>query len=134
MSPRAVAIVVAVVDVDRKGFPHITSLWFRFRQGRFWCCTQQQSAVCRNVHRDSRVGFEVAVNEPPYRGASGKGTARICEGDREDTKALLNELMDQYLGDRDPKLKAWLLSRVATEAIIEVIPTHLPSWDFRNPG
>ncbi len=43
-----------------------------------------------------------------------------------------HELMDQYLGDRDPTLKAWLLSRVATEAIIELIPTHLTSWDFRN--
>lgn len=114
--------------LDRDGFPHITSLWFFLRNGRLLCCTQEQSLVCRHLRRDPRVGFEVAVNEPPYFGVSGRGEARIVGGDPTE---LLGDLMHHYLRERDAKLKAWLLSRIATEVTIEVSPSHLTSWDFR---
>lgn len=120
---------VRLSALDSDGFPHITSLWFRFHGGRFLCCTQEQSLVCRHLRRDPRVGFEVAVNEPPYFGVSGRGEARIVEGDATE---LLTELMRHYLNERDAKLKSWLLSRITTEVTIEVSPLRLTSWDFRS--
>lgn len=118
-----------ISSLSADGFPHITSLWFQFHGGRFLCCTQQQSVVCTQVGRAPRVGFEVAVNEPPYYGVSGQGEARILEGD---VATLLNGLIDRYLQGRDERLKAWLLSRIATEAIIEITPRRITSWDFRH--
>ena len=118
-----------VSSVSAKGYPHITSLWFRFIAGRFWCCTQQRAVVCRQVLRDPRVGFEVAVNDPPYFGVRGQGDAEIVQADATE---LLNELCDRYLGDSNARLKAWLLSRIATEAMIAITPRRLTSWDFRR--
>jgi hypothetical protein len=111
------------------GYPQITSLWFALREQRLWCCTQGNSVVSRHIQRDGRAGFEVAVNDPPYYGISGYGHARIVDGDATE---LLTQLVDAQLGERDPKLKAWLLSRVASEAIVEITPVHITSWDFRK--
>jgi hypothetical protein len=36
----------------------------------------------------------------------------------------------RYLEGRDHKLKAWLMSRLATEVILEITPQRLTSWDF----
>jgi hypothetical protein len=85
--------------------------------------------VCKQVQRDRRVGFEVAVNEPPYCGVSGQGEAKILS---DDPTELLDGLTDRYLENRDAPLKAWLLSRIATEAIIEVTPIRMTTWDFRR--
>jgi nitroimidazol reductase NimA-like FMN-containing flavoprotein (pyridoxamine 5'-phosphate oxidase superfamily) len=116
-------------SLNTKGFPQITSLWFSFHGGRFLCCSQRQSVVCKQVQRDRRVGFEVAVNEPPYCGVSGQGEAKILS---DDPTELLDGLTDRYLENRDAPLKAWLLSRIATEAIIEVTPIRMTTWDFRR--
>ena len=118
-----------ISTVNAKGYPQITSLWFSFRHGQFLCCTQPESLVCRHIRANSRVGFEIAVNDPPYLGVSGQGDARIVEGD---TNALLQELTSRYLKDRDPRLKDWLISRAATEVIIAMEPQRITSWDFRQ--
>ena len=120
---------IRIASVGAKGYPQITSLWFVFQESRFFCCTQPQSLVCRQLRANARVGFEIAANEPPYFGISGQGDARVVTGD---PKALLHTLTDRFLEGRDPKLKAWLLSRSATEAIIEVEPERITSWDFRK--
>jgi nitroimidazol reductase NimA-like FMN-containing flavoprotein (pyridoxamine 5'-phosphate oxidase superfamily) len=118
-----------ISSINARGYPQITSLWFVFREDRFFCCTQPQSLVCKQIRANARVGFEVAVNEPPYFGISGQGDARVVTGDAAE---LLDALTDRYLEGRDPELKAWLLSRSATEAIIEIAPGRITSWDFRK--
>jgi hypothetical protein len=49
---------------------------------------------------------------------------------QEDASALLETLAAHYLEGRDHKLKAWLMSRLATEVILEITPQRLTSWDF----
>ena len=118
-----------LASVDDQGYPQITSLWYTIREGTFLCCTQPQSVIARQLRSNPRVGLEVAVNEPPYRGVSGQGDARIVEGD---AMGLLSELAERYLPGQDGDLKKWLLSRADTEVILEVKPQHLTSWDFRS--
>lgn len=115
--------------VDERGFPHITSLWFQYANGRFLCCTQRSAVVCRHLVRNARVGFEVAVCAPPYHGLSGQGEAAIVHFN---AAPLLTTLIEHYLQGRDPPLRQWLLSRLATEVVIEIVPRRLTSWDFRR--
>lgn len=116
-----------VSSIDASGFPHITSLWFLYRDGRLYCCTQRQAVISRHLQVNPRVGVELAVNAPPYQGISGTGTARVlAEGAAE----LLHTLIDRYLEGRDARLRQWLLSRVASEVVIEITPQRLTSWDF----
>lgn len=117
-----------LASMDDQGYPQITSLWYLIRNGCLLCCTQPQSVIARQLLSNPRVGLEVAVNDPPYRGVSGQGDARVVQGD---AQALLSELAERYLPGRDPDLKKWLLSRAETEVILEVTPRHLTSWDFR---
>ena len=118
-----------VSSLNAKGFPHITSLWFRHLNGRLYCCTQQDALVCRHLQANPKMGFEVAVSAPPYYGISGQGVARIL---REDAGELLGTLADRYLAGRDQSLRHWLLSRLATEVIVEITPLRVTSWDFRR--
>ncbi|MGE0487240.1 MAG: hypothetical protein AB7Q81_24010 [Gammaproteobacteria bacterium] len=118
-----------VSSLGADGFPQVTSLWFRLEAGRFLCCTQRGSLLARNVVRDGRVGFELAVNEPPYLGISGSADACLLD---DDPAPLLTALADHYLGERDAPLRDWLLSRVATEVVVALTPRRITSWDFRG--
>jgi hypothetical protein len=124
---RANPLPLRLSTLDAAGFPHVTSLWTRLEDGALWCCTQRSALLCRHLAREPRVGFEYAVSDPPYRGFSGQGRAGIVAGD---AATLLAGLADRYLGNRDPGLRRWLLSRVATEAIVRIVPTRVTSWDF----
>ncbi len=118
-----------VSSLDSNGFPHITSLWFRYAAGRIFCCTQQGAVIARHLRHNARVGFELAVNQPPYFGLSGHGEAHIVP---EDASAWLEQMIDHYLEGRDPGLRQWLFSRIATEVVIEIAPRRITSWDFRR--
>ena len=116
-----------VSSIDAEGFPHITSLWFLYRAGRFYCATQRQALVCQHLRHNPRVGLELAVNAPPYQGVSGTGTAQVLATGAAD---LLDTLIERYLEGRDRRLGQWLRSRVASEVVLEITPQRLTSWDF----
>lgn len=116
-----------IATTDAAGYPHVTSLWFEFADGRFLCCTQRTALVARHLRVRPQAGFEIAVNEPPYRGLSGQADAALVDVD---ALALLERLTARYLEGRDPKLRRWLLSRAATEVVIELQPRRITSWDF----
>lgn len=116
-----------LATVNAAGFPQVTSLWFAFTGGALWCCTQQNSLVSKHIQREGRVGFEVAVNEPPYLGVSGYGTAQVLH---EDATELLKTLAARYLSSGNTSLQHWLMSRIATEVVIKIVPRHVTSWDF----
>lgn len=118
-----------IATMDAQGFPHITSLWYRYTAGRLFCCTQRSAVIARHLKHSARVGFELAVNQPPYFGVSGHGEAVILT---QDATALLEQMVEHYLEGRDPGLRTWLLSRIATEVVIEITPLCITSWDFRR--
>lgn len=126
---RGSQLPLRVATMDADGFPHITSLWFHLAVDRLFCCTQQSALVARHLKHNAQVGFELAVSHPPYHGLSGQGTATIVV---EDARARLDRLIAHYLEDRDPGLRNWLLSRIATEVVIEIVPLRITSWDFRR--
>ncbi len=113
--------------VDDDGYPHVTSLWYLPVDGELLCCTQGSAVLCRHLRHNPRVGFEVAVSAPPYRGLSGQAQAAIVE---RAAAPLLKDLMDRYLDGRDERLRRWLLSRIDTEVVIALRLRRVTSWDF----
>lgn len=115
---------LAVLAAD--GHPRVVSLWFEREGALLWCATQQDAYVARAIARDGRVGFEIAGDDGPYRGARGWGRAQL----RPDRGAqVLRSLMARYVGPGDP-LEERLLAQVATEVAIEIVPDRWFSWDF----
>ena len=107
--------------------PLVQSLWFLPRGVELWCCTQRTSVLARRLSKDDRVGFEIAADDPPYRGVRGTGVARLTD---EDVETTLRSLITRYQGSETSSLGAWLLSRIDNEVAIRIEPRTLASWDY----
>ncbi|WP_254839494.1 pyridoxamine 5'-phosphate oxidase family protein [Natronomonas marina] len=103
------------------------SLWFRYRDGAFHCATGADADVVEYLEADSGVAFEVSDNDPPYRGVRGAGTATV---DPDEGKALLEDLLERYLGGTDNALADRLLVDEREEVHVRIDPTRLYTWDF----
>lgn len=125
LSETALPCRLACVTAD--GFPHVTSLWSLYRDGELLFSVQRSAMLSSWLQENPRCGFEVAVNEPPYAGVRGRGTASVKPA-TDDT--VLRALIDRFLGDDNPDLARWLLSRTATEMTITVRPHWVTAWDY----
>ena len=121
---RSFPIRLAVQGED--GFPHIISLWFQYRDGSFYSVTHESAWVLRQLEVNNQVGFEIATNKPPYKGIRGIGYISVFP--LEDN--LLEELIDNYLGNQDSDLARWLLSRKKDEMVIRIKPNNISHWDY----
>lgn len=120
-------IPIRLACSDADGTPLISSLWFLLKDEQLWCATQASSLVASLLARDGRCGFEIAGDQPPYRGVRGQGQATLLP-DLE--LRVLGELVDRYVGNRDTKFARWLLSRREPELAIRIEPEWITSWDF----
>jgi hypothetical protein len=102
-------------------------MWFTWDGTALWCATQRQALVVTRLGRDPRVGFEVAADSPPYRGVRGSGRATVVP---ERGESVLRGLLQRYQGGDSTPLARWLLSRVADEVALRVVPTSLTTWDY----
>lgn len=115
--------------VGKDGFPRVVSVWYLADGLKFFCVSHRESQLVKLLAANERVGFEVAPNEPPYHGVRGQGTAALSPlGDRE----TLDRLIDRYLGDAQSSVANWLLSRKAEEVVIQITPSRLFAWDYRE--
>lgn len=115
--------------VDEQGCPIICSVWFNFDpdSANIYCVSHENSHLVKLLKAAGCCGFEVAPNEPPYRGVRGKAEVEVLSGSAEE---LLNNLIEDYLGNTDSKLAKWLLGRSAKERVIRITPTWITAWDY----
>lgn len=109
------------------GWPIVLSLWYLFEDGRFFCATPQKARVVTYLSADSRCGFEVASDLPPYCGVRGPALARI---DEESGVQVLTKLLHRYLGGIDNPLAQDLLNRQVPEVAITLEPQDFHVWNF----
>ena len=110
-----------------RSFPLVQSVWYSFDGSRLWCCTQEDSLLAKRLRRNPVCGFEVAADDPPYRGVRGHGVAQFHP---EMARGILPGLIEKYLGDGDSSLARWLRSRVDDEVAIAIGELNVASWDY----
>lgn len=110
-------------------FPLICSVWFEYEAGRIVCVSHKDSKLARLLQKEQRCGFEIAPNEPPYRGVRGKANIVV---EKEGVESRLTRLIERYLGDTNQSLANWLLSRVVDEYAFILEPAWVTSWDYGN--
>lgn len=120
-------IPVRLAAVTRTGWPLVVSLWYLYENGRLYCATQKTAKIVTHLSREPRCAFEVAGDQPPYRGVRGQGKARISPGRGLE---ILTRLLERYLGGTSSSLAKRLLARSADEVVIEIEPITLATWDF----
>lgn len=115
------------LSVMHRDAPLICSLWYLYEDGRLWCATQADALLARAVAHEAACGFEVANNDPPYRGVRGQGRVRLHEQGGLET---LERLVRRYLGATDTGFAAWLLNRGDPEVALSVEPDWITAWDY----
>ena len=111
------------------GFPVVLSLWFLRDGDDLLAAVHRDSRIARRLEADRRCAFEIASNDPPYRGVRGQANAeRLSDG----AERLLRTLLTRYLGSTDSKLGAFLLSRANEELVIRLRPRTMSSWDYTD--
>lgn len=121
-------IPVRLAAVMPSQWPVIVSLWFVPLEGSLWCATQGTAKIVEYLRSDSRCAFEVAPEEPPYRGIRGRAIATLHPARGEE---VLKILLRRYLGGTDSPLARTLLAKSGTEVAVEIKPLSVSSWDYR---
>lgn len=109
------------------GFPVILSLWFLPEGDDLLAAVHQDARIVKRLQTDSRCAFEIAPNEPPYLGVRGRANAVLEE---EGGGALLERLLERYLGSSDSDLGRFLLARADEELVVRLRPSRIASWDY----
>ena len=123
----ATTIPLRLSTVSPSGFPIVVSLWFASDENVIWCATSKVAKVVRFLTANEKCGFEVAADQPPYRGIRGQARATILP---ERGQEILVRLIDRYLENREERLARWLLSRADGEVAIRLDPIRIQSWDY----
>lgn len=110
------------------GFPTVTPLWFLWQEGVLWAASKPDAGIVRLLRKDGRCAFDISVETPPYYGIRGQGKASVLP----DGLAVLQTLLDRYVGEEKPGFRAWLLARSQDECAIRIEPARMTSWDFRQ--
>lgn len=123
----ASVIPVRLACVAPSGWPLVVSLWFAREDDELVCATQRSSSLVRALEASPRCAFEVAGEQPPYRGVRGRAHVRI---EPDDDLATLAALVLRYQGSTDGSLARRLLGRTTPEVRLRLDPTELTSWDY----
>lgn len=63
--------------VDRSGHPHITPIWFIWRNQTFVVCARADSFKVKAITAHPRVALSIDTQTPPYRSVRARGAAEI---------------------------------------------------------
>ena len=119
-----IPIRISVLDDE---YPLICSVWFECLDEKLVIVSHEDSKLAKTLLRQRKCGFEIATNDPPYKGVRGKADVVAEAEGSEDT---LRRVIQRYLGGTNQKLASWLLSRVEHEVKFTLHPTWVTSWDY----
>ena len=118
-------IRLAVIDDD--GFPIVCSLWFILNDDHILCASHASAKIIRVLKKNPNCAFEVSINEMPYKGVRGKAIASL---EKDSDGLVLGRLLERYVGNSQPSLTKWLLSRRQDEYAIRLEIKTMSTWDF----
>lgn len=124
LSTSVIPLRVASIGADG---PLVQSIWFVYDDDALWGCTQAEAVLARRLAREPRCGFEVAADDPPYRGVRGQGTVTILPDRAAD---VLPRLLERYQGTTRTGLGTWLLSRLDSEVALRISDLRVTSYDY----
>ena len=110
---------VRLASISSNGFPLISTLWFLYEGGLFWCITQQRTLLRRNLAADPRCAFEVTLQDQRFKLIRGQGLATLDLADG----ARVTELMiSRYIKDQNGPTAASMRAQIPTEYAIAIKP------------
>ena len=125
-------IPIMLCCISESGYPLIVSLMYVYMDEKFFCATQGTSKLVKSLKMNSRCGFEIARDSPPYLGIRGYGNVTIIENLGE---KILRMLLQRYFeGKESSQLYKFLLSEnhLKTEVALVIHPIRVVEWDYSS--
>jgi nitroimidazol reductase NimA-like FMN-containing flavoprotein (pyridoxamine 5'-phosphate oxidase superfamily) len=120
-------IPIRIAFTNPKGTPSIISLWYEQIDSKIYCATQKSAKIVSYLRKNPVCGFEIASDQPPYKGSRGEGTVKILESRG---KEILEILIEKYLGKKESKLSRYLKNNSEKEVVIEINPQKISNYDY----
>jgi hypothetical protein len=120
-------IPIRIGFIKPNGAPSIISLWYIDINGKIYCATQKTAKILHYLENKPTCGFEIAGDQPPYKGSRGEGTVKIIPSKGPE---ILKMLIKKYLGDKESKLSKFLTSHSKNEIAIEITPKKIFHYDY----
>ena len=120
-------IPMRLAGATPSGDPLVLSLWFLPLDGTLWCACNRNAYMARMLRTNPKCAFEIAGDQPPYRGIRGKGNASLHDDMGPD---ILARLMARYGIGATSRLGRFLTQRPEDETAICIVPRSLMSWDY----
>ncbi len=123
----SVCIPLRLSCKTESGWPYILSLWFLYQNEKIYCATQESSRVVAYLLNNPKCAFEVAADDPPYCGVRAQAIANV---NKTLGVAILEQLLQRYLGGLESSLAKELLSMRDQEVAIVLDPVSVYKWDY----
>lgn len=125
-----------VATIGKDGAPHLTTVWFGIRDGKFLFETYGKSQKVVNLRRDNRIAL-LAEDGDTYdmlRGVSINGTAEIIDENPALTEAMGFLMRIHFKGRPEADLEQMTEQMARKRIVVSVTPEKLMSWDHRKLG
>jgi hypothetical protein len=126
---RDIVIPLRLSCVSASGWPVVLSLLYLYRDGLFYCATQENARVVGYLRREPRCAFEIASDQPPYCGVRGQGMVTL---DSQMGPEILQHLLIRYLGSTESPLAQRLLAQSQYEVAIIIQPSKVFTWNYTS--
>ena len=123
----AAVIPMRLAAVGPTGWPLIVSLWFLRHGDEILAATRPSSTLVAFLTQEPKCGFEIAGDEPPYKGVRGRAEVIV---DDHAGGPVLEMLLTKYLGGTSSPLAKTLMGNAADEVCLRLQPRSIISWDF----
>lgn len=120
-------IPIRIGFIKSNGYPSIISLWYIDIDGKIYCATQKTAKIIQYLETNPSCGFEIASDQPPYKGSRGEGIVKIIPSKGPE---ILNLLIKKYLGEKESTLSKFLRGHSQNEIAIEITPTKIFHYDY----
>ena len=122
-----IKIPIRIAFVKPDGTPSIISLWYEQVGDKIYCATKRTAKIVSYLQSNSKCGFEIAADKPPYKGTRGTGHVKIIESRGQE---ILKILMKKYLGSKESTLSKYLNANLDNEVALEILPQNIFSYDY----
>lgn len=119
MRDRAIAHVATLTP---DGEPHVTPMWFHYRNGEFWFISPRHADKIKHIEQDARVAVSISDTQLPYRAVMARGKATVVDDDT--ARRLTEELQKKYIG-ADTELP---FTDETENVAIRLSVDHMESW------
>ncbi|RNJ76936.1 MAG: pyridoxamine 5'-phosphate oxidase family protein [Nitrosopumilus sp. B06] len=120
--------IMRLGTISQNGFPHITPVWYIYKDKNFYVGTSTTTKKIKNLVRNPNASYCIDASEKsPVVGVAGECIAEIIKGT--EVKKLGEEIFAKYFTGEKYKAAIKLLSEDEA-CILKLVPKTTVTWEY----